>query len=69
MDEAFALLEFGLTAFPDDINTLYYLARFYETIKKQPEKAKPLYEKMITLKPNFPWERPLVAAAEKSLGK
>ncbi|MBI5476220.1 MAG: S41 family peptidase [Ignavibacteriales bacterium] len=69
MDEAFALLEFGLTAFPDDINTLYYLARFYETVKKQPEKAKPLYEKLATLKPNFPWERPFVAAAEKSLGK
>ena len=69
MDEAFALLEFGLNAFPDDINTLYYLARFYETIKKQPEKAKPLYEKLATLKPNFPWERPFVAAAQKSLGK
>ncbi len=69
LDEAFALLEFGHAAFPDDINTLYYLARFYETIKKQPEKAKPLYEKLATLKPNFPWERPLVAAAEKSLGK
>ena len=69
MDEACALLEFGLTAFPDDINTLYYLARFYETIIKQPEKAKPLYEKLITLKPNFPWERQLVAAAEKSFKK
>jgi carboxyl-terminal processing protease len=69
MDEALALLEFGLTVFPDDINTLYYLARFYETIKNQPEKAKPLYEKLATLKPNFPWERPLVATAEKSLRK
>lgn len=69
MDEALALLEFGLIAFPNDINTLYYLARFYETIKKQPEKAKPLYEKLAKLKPTFPWERPLVAAAEKSLGQ
>jgi carboxyl-terminal processing protease len=69
MDEAFALLEIGRTAFPDDISTLYYLARFYETIKKQPEKAKPLYEKLAKLKPTFPWERPLVDTAKKSLGQ
>jgi tetratricopeptide (TPR) repeat protein len=69
MDEALALIEFGRTAFPDDINTLYYLARFYETIQKQPEKAKPLYQKLAELKPTFPWERQLVATAKKSLGQ
>ena len=68
-DEAMALLLLGVKAFPDDINSLYLLAKMYENYKNQPEKAKPLYEKISTLKPSFPWERNLVTEAEKSLNK
>ena len=68
-DEAFALLTLGVKAFPEEPNILYTLARMYENYKNQPEKAKPLYEKITTLKPSFPWERNLVTEAEKSLNK
>jgi hypothetical protein len=39
----------------------------YNYEKQQPEKAKPLYEILTTLKPSFPWEKPLVAEAENQL--
>ena len=68
-DEAFALLTLGEKAFPEEPNILYTLARMYENYKNQPEKAKPLYEKISTLKPSFPWERNLITEAEKSLKK
>jgi tetratricopeptide (TPR) repeat protein len=68
-EEALALLELGLKTFPDDISSLYFLARMYENVQKQPEKAKPLWEKIAALSPSFPWERNLVAEAQKSLGK
>jgi carboxyl-terminal processing protease len=68
-DEAMALLQLGVKAFPDDINSFYLLAKMYENYKNQPEKAKPLYEKISKLKPSFPWERNLVTEAEKSLNK
>ncbi len=67
-DDAFSLLELGQKEFPEDITTLYYLARLYENFKKQPEKAKPIWEKLGSLTPTFPWEVNLVAAAKKSLG-
>lgn len=65
---ALALLELGRQEFPDDINTLYFLARLYENFKKQPEKAKPIWEKLATLIPSFPWEVNPVAEAKKTLG-
>lgn len=67
IEEMLALLELGQNDFPDNINSLYYLARIYENAKGQPEKAKPIYEKIANLKPTFPWEEPLVAGAERSL--
>jgi hypothetical protein len=54
-DEAMALLLFGIRAFPEDLTSMYFLAKMYEDYKNQPEKAKPLYEKLSKLKPSFPW--------------
>jgi tetratricopeptide (TPR) repeat protein len=68
-DEAMALLLFGVRAFPEDLTSMYFLAKMYENYKNQPEKAKPLYEKLSKLKPSFPWERNLVVEAEISLKK
>lgn len=67
IEELFALLELGQNDFPDNINSLYYLARIYHKVKEQPEKAKPIYEKIANLKPTFPWEEPLVAEAQRTL--
>lgn len=66
-DEAIALLEMGLMAFPEDITSLYHLAKLYSVVKSQPEKAEHLYEKLAKLKPGFPWEEPLVAEAKRAL--
>jgi hypothetical protein len=67
-EDAFVLLELGQEEFPEDMNTLYYLARLYENYKKQPGKAKPIWEKLAGLTPTFPWETNLVSEAKKSLG-
>ncbi|MCX6226335.1 MAG: S41 family peptidase, partial [Bacteroidia bacterium] len=67
-EDAFALLELGLKEFPNDANTLYFLARLYENFKKQPELAKPIWEKLSKLSTSLPWETNLVAEAKKSLG-
>jgi carboxyl-terminal processing protease len=68
-EEAFALLQLGEKAFPQEPNILYFLARLYENLKNQPEKAKPLWERLAAIQPSFPWERNVVAEAKKSLGK
>jgi tetratricopeptide (TPR) repeat protein len=67
IEELLALLELGQNDFPDNINSLYYLAKIYENVKEQPEKAKLIYEKIAGLKPTFPWEEPLVAEAKRAL--
>lgn len=67
-DDALTLLELGRQEFPDDINTLYYLARLYENFKKQPEKAQPIWAKLATLPASFPWEKSLIETAKNSVG-
>lgn len=67
IDEALALFELGLEQFPEEINTLYYLARIYDNVKKMPEKAKPFYKKLANLKPSFPWEKTLVDEAKNNI--
>jgi hypothetical protein len=41
----------------------------YEDEKKDPEKAKLIWQRLASIKPSFPWERNLVSVAEKSLKK
>jgi len=68
-EEAFSLLHLGAKAFPNDPSTNYFLARMYDNYKNQPENAKPLWEKLASMKPSFPWERNIVAEAQRSLEK
>ncbi|MHC1705116.1 MAG: S41 family peptidase [Tenuifilaceae bacterium] len=65
-DQALALLELGAKSFPNDLNTMFYLAKIYES-KDQPEKAKEQYEKMVSKKACFPWDRNMLKQAENSL--
>jgi carboxyl-terminal processing protease len=67
-EEAMALLELGRKAFPYDINTLYFLARFYDS-KGKTEKSQELYQKIVTLNPSFPWDRNKWAEAVKRLAQ
>ncbi len=68
-EEALSLLQLGVKAFPEESGTIYFLARMYDNYKNQPENARPLWEKLASMKPAFPWERNIVAEAQKSLEK
>ncbi|MEI6456481.1 MAG: S41 family peptidase [bacterium] len=65
-EEARALLEFGRKSFPEDISTMYLLAKFYDQTGK-PEKSKLLYKNITELKAHYPWEQSFVKEAEKAI--
>jgi len=65
-DQALAILELGAKSFPDNLNTLFSLAKIYES-NNQPEKARALYEKIVSKKATFPWDRNIPKQAENSL--
>jgi len=65
-DQAIAILELGVKEFPNNINVMFTLAKIYES-KEQPAKAKELYQKIVSTKACFPWERSALEQAENSL--
>jgi carboxyl-terminal processing protease len=66
LDQALAILELGSKEFPDNINTLYTLAKIYES-NEQPDKARVLYEKIVSKKACYPWERSVLNQVENTL--
>jgi predicted Zn-dependent protease len=66
LNVAVAILELGVKSFPDEVTTMFYLARAYES-QQQPDKVKNLYSKIIKYKAYFPWERSALSKAEDFL--